>query len=419
MGARLTALFISLLIIFDCLPASAKPRSFIMTLAGIQTKAGADPFYQLTVDPSVIAPDADAITVAVEGYGVPWKAFADSETPPEHVWTRSMQAMARSMRATGKPLILQLVMTRERMIDLAMADDSLKPDTSWPSSCYDFGKKNGKFARAYVHYAVWMVRQFQPVRVIHAVEVNDYLRGCGPGKGWDSVVAASNQAYDAIKQVSPDIVVSPSFVLSPLYNDNPSGFDAKHYEQLSGLKRDSFAVSVYPQVFRLPGDKQPRPSDLPDDFLTRVYSHNPSEKPLAIAETGWNTSSLAFGTPEHCAPAALPSDEAIAAQYLGWLLAQAEAKHITLVTWWSHHDLLPQAVMTTCYPEIGIFSVSACKGEFHCLAINLFRRSFPKPVGELLYKIFGTMGLYDFDGHPKSKLLAVWKQALNRPYSAR
>lgn len=410
-------LIISTLIISLAQLHAAEPRHFMMTLAGIQAKARAEPFYQLAVDPALIAADADAVTVVVEGYGIPWEVFANSEAPPEHLWTNAMREMASSMKATGKPLVLQLVMTREKMIDLAIADESLATDRSWASTCYDFGKRKGKYALAYKRYAVWMTKLFQPVEVIHAVEINDYLRGCGPGKGWDSVVAASNQTYDAIKQLSPETIVSPSFVLSPLYNDQVSGFNSQHYRNLSGLKRDRFAVSVYPQAFRLAGDKQPQPSDLPDDFLNRAHGINPSERPLVIAETGWNTRSLAFGTPDQCATTALPSDEATAVLYLDWLLAQAEKNQARLVTWWSHHDLLPQVVMATCYPEIGIFSASACKGEFHCLAINVFRRSFPKPVGELIYKIFGTMGLYDFEGRPKKRMLSSWQKALRRPFS--
>ena len=108
------ALFISLLIICPAIATAESSRSFLLTLAGIQTKARSDPFFQLTVDPQQLARDADAITVAVESYGIPWKAFADSETPPDHAWTTAMREMARSMRATGKPLILQLAMTRER-----------------------------------------------------------------------------------------------------------------------------------------------------------------------------------------------------------------------------------------------------------------------------------------------------------------
>jgi hypothetical protein len=37
-------------------------------------------------------------------------------------------------------------------------------------------------------------------------------------------------------------------------------------------------------------------------------------------------------------------------------------------------------------------------------------------LGEQVYKVFGTMGLYDYNGTPKPALLAQWKKGLAPAY---
>ncbi len=109
-------LLISTLIIFVSLQfnfADAEPRVYAMSVAGIQTKPGNDVFYGLNVSGPDLAKDADMVTAVVEAYGVPWNAFAESETPPPtHVWTKTMTSMAANLRSGGKPIILQLFLTR-------------------------------------------------------------------------------------------------------------------------------------------------------------------------------------------------------------------------------------------------------------------------------------------------------------------
>ena len=415
-------LLISILIIiisFQFNFANAEPRSFVMSVAGIQTKQGSDVFYGLNVSGPDLAIDADMVTAVVEAYGVPWNVFAESETPPpNHVWTKTMTSMAANLHGGGKPIVLQLFLTRERLTGLAMADDSLKPDDNWASNCFNFSGDNSKYILAYARYAAWMTRTFKPRQVVVAVEVNEYLHTCGKGDGWNSVVEVSNKAYDAVKSVDPKIIAYPSFTAGPLYLDHVIGFDPNTYKLLSALKRDRFGLSIYPKILKRADDKPPLPSDLPADLLTRVRIQNPLEKLIAVTETGWNSNSISYGTPAQCISNAVVSSEDEATSYLRWLLKTSQSNNVKLVTWWSKRDLLPKAVMGTCYPTIGLFSLGACKGDVQCAAVNIFRKAFGGDgvLGELIYKVFGTMGLYDYNGKPKPALLALWKKALAQTY---
>ncbi len=415
-------LLISILIILTSLQfnfANAESRSYALSVAGIQTKPGNDVFYGLTISGPDLAIDADMVTAVVEAYGVPWNIFAESEAPPaEHIWTKTMTSMAANLRSGGKPIILQLFLTRERLTGLAMADDSLKPDDNWASKCFNFSGDHSKYMTAYARYAAWMTRTFKPRQVIVAVEVNEYLHTCGKGDGWSKVVEVSNKAYDAVKKVDPKILAYPSFTAGPLYLDHVNGFDLNTYKLLSAFKRDRFGLSIYPKILKRADDKPPLPSDLPADLLTRVRNQNPLEKLIAITETGWNSNSISYGTPDQCVSNAVISSEDEATFYLRWLLKTSQSNNVKLVTWWSKRDLLPKAVMGTCYPTIGLFSSGACNGDIQCAAVNIFRKAFGGDgvLGELVYKVFGTMGLYDYNGRPKPALLAQWKKALAQIY---
>ena len=184
------------------------------------------------------------------------------------------------------------------------------------------------------------------------------------------------------------------------------------------MKRDRFGLSIYPKILKRADDKPPLPSDLPADLLTRVRIQNPLEKLIAVTETGWNSNSISYGTPAQCISNAVVSSEDEATSYLRWLLKTSQSNNVKLVTWWSKRDLLPKAVMGTCYPTIGLFSLGACKGDIQCAAVNIFRKAFGGDgvLGELIYKVFGTMGLYDYNGKPKPALLALWKKALAQTY---
>ena len=283
-GQVFTNILISIQAILICLflqtnAAVSNARTYIMSVAGIQTKPGSEVFYGLNVSGQDLAMDADMVTVVVEAYGVPWNVFSETETPPaDHVWTRTMTGMAANMRSGGKPLILQLLLTREKITGMAMSDATLKPNDDWASKCFDFGGDNLKYEIAYARYAAWMTKTFNPRQVVVAVEINEYLHTCGKGQGWEKVVEVSNRAYDAVKSVDPKIVTYPSFTAGPLYLDHVNGFDPATYKLLSGLKRDRFGLSIYPKILKRADDSPPLPSDLPNDFLTRVRDKNPKEK---------------------------------------------------------------------------------------------------------------------------------------------
>lgn len=405
--------------------APAPPtRSYLLSATAVQAVAGGQPFFQYTptgFSAAALAADTDVLTVFVEHYGLPWDEFATAPSPPDaHPWTQTMRRFAAEARATGRPVALQLLLSRDRLAARARAQGTaLIVDSEWQPPCFDFSAAGDgpRYRLAYRRYVAWMTALFEPVYLVHAVEISNYLRVCGAGARWQALVDTANDAFDAAKAARPSLPVFPSFILAEVYRDDVAGFDAAFFAQLDGLRRDRLGLSVYPQ-----GLRGAVAGALPADFFSRSRQRRPAEPRIVITETGWNSDDLRLGTPAQCTSAAA-SSEVAARDYLNELLTRAQSDGIELVTWWSARDLLPAAVMAACYPTASATSVppfAACGGDLWCAAVNVFRALDPAnpATGELAFKAFGTMGLRRYDGAPKPLLLQRWEAARALPYRA-
>lgn len=390
-------------------------RSYSLSATAVQAVANGAPFYQLTpggASFAALANDVDVLTVVVEHYGIPWEEFANAVAPPDgHPWTIAMRNFAAAARASGKPLVLQVVLARDRLAARAgQSGANLVVDDNWKPACFDFGNPTdgARYRIAYRRFAVWIATLFEPADFVSGVEISAFRSLCTSDAAWTALVATANEAYDAVKAARPAMRVYPSFVLTDLYANSPSGLNATLVSALDGLRRDRLGLSVYPQG--LAG--LTRPSALPADFLRRLRDRRPSEPPIVITETGWNADDLRVGTPLACTTS-LASNEGTAREYLDWLLNRANADGLTLVTWWSWRDLLPASVMAACYPNSAAPLFSECGGDAWCAALNLFRAASPgnPAAGEVLFKAFGTMGLRRYDGFAKSALFDRWQAA--------
>jgi hypothetical protein len=96
------------------------------------------------------------------------------------------------------------------------------------------------------------------------------------------------------------------------------------------------------------------------------------------------------------------------ADYMAWLLDEAQQQGLEAVVWWLNRDYLDDAVTggqaCPCLPE----SDSTCffLDPFYDLSGN---------TGEILQRMFGNMALRYYDGSPRPGL-ALWKGYLRRRY---
>jgi hypothetical protein len=401
-------------------------RPFWMSSTAVQYLPGEVPRYandSPAFPMGAVSGDADVISVFAEYLGIPYEIFSSTSTPPSgHPWVIQMSALAATARATGKPLMLQTVLARDRLTAKATdAGGTLRLDGAWAPRCLDFSlPENSYLGPAYTNYVTWMARAFAPRYLVVMVELNLYYVHCGGDTAsWRAFVDIQRASYDAVKSVDPLIIAFPSFKLEDLYGQTLDGFDVAGYNGLSRAKRDRLGLATYPFGVRRADGGWVNPYQLPGDYLTRVRTRYPSEPPVVITETGWNTESLAVGYEGVCYSSFIYSAPSFAEAYLGFLIYSAYVGGFDLVSWWSNRDLIPAPVMTQCVTPATPPAFPECVGDVWCVAIHQAQQESPGfslTWTEVVFKVFGTMGIKSREGALKSGLHSLWKtfQALPR-----
>jgi hypothetical protein len=367
-----------------------------------------------------VASDSDVIAVHQEFYGLPWDTFESDAAPPSE-WVSTMERLAASARSAKKPVFLSVTMLNGKRESLApktrIEQGQVKTTDDWSAKCYDFARAPDAAQKreAYLRYVAAMVTRFAPAYLNIAIEVNLFLEKCpeaAPG-----LIALMNAVYRAVKVQSPDTLVFPSFQIDHLYGFSDDSCPAaaqrdacfdKAYEVIKPILRDRFAMSSYPY---LAGFKST--AELPSDWFTRAPSR--AREIGLIAETGWPSTPIVVRTKNNTCQTYFSFDEATSSAYLRRVLSDADSAPLELVTWWSDRDLLVEPLMTEC----------PCRFDATwCSVLDIFRgpaSSGPidtQAFGELLLKVFGTMGLRRYDGTPKTLHYAQWMSARSLPIRA-
>jgi hypothetical protein len=195
------------------------------------------------------------------------------------------------------------------------------------------------------------------------IEINQYL--AARPADWDSLRTLYASIYDTLKTLRPSMQVFPTWQLQTL-----AGATQWNYIAAFGARMDAIALSSYPAL----STSERLPSQFPTDYLARARTlPGLGTKPLIVGETGYADSTFA--------PWNWPGSPALQAEYLRWLLHQADSLHIEQLTW--------------RYPSDAWAAYDAQ----------------PTPTAAF----FAPMGLRRRDLTPKPAL-AIWDSALARPY---
>jgi hypothetical protein len=394
--------------------AGAPTRSFALASTGAQIRLEGG----LALYPADLATDVDVAAIHQDFYGVPWDEFRLG-TPLPATWVAAMDELAQRTRALHKPVFLSLSVVqgpgRHFLADKAYTGDDgkLHTQTAWSAECYDFAlAPDGPAMRAaYIAYVQWMIDRFDPKWINVAVEINIFDFGCSAA--WDSLVDVERAAYAAAKAAKPGIIAFPSFQIDLLYGMEKSQcpapmkptdcYDA-NYARLGRLARDRFAISTYPYLIDAYADIDL----LPADWFVRGALRG--HEALLVAETGWLATNAVGTLGEQCvtAIAETPADQLA---YFNRVVSSAEASHADLVTWWSNRDLVPSTFMTNCPCT---FDQSWC-----AIIAGTRQQAGSDPMAqffaEMGLKIFGSMGLRDYDGNPRPAFWARWKELRSIP----
>lgn len=200
---------------------------------------------------------------------------------------------------------------------------------------------DGALRASLVAYSKYLALNYKPAYMAIGVEMDLFYttKGDASFRNFQSVYF---EAYEAVKSVSKDTLVFPTFQLENMNGDlNPqnrsgplwslvSRFEPK-YDML-GLT--SFPNSVYAVV-----------SQLPKDYYTNLQSR--STRPVALTSIGWSS-------------APRPGDlgaEGVAEQreYLTRVLGQAEDSDTRMVVWYLGRDREPQPALPDSLAGMGLY----------------------------------------------------------------
>jgi len=166
LGRAIGSLHLVLLIAVPGLAVAQNQRPFQMAATASQAVPGQVPLYEQnsgTFPISSLSADVDLISVFPEHLGFPVELFLIGQTPPpSHPWTVRMQSLASAARATGKPLLVQLALSREYMTSKAYeSGGQLQIDPAWAPKCFDFSLPLGaQIGNAFVNYVRWITAEF-------------------------------------------------------------------------------------------------------------------------------------------------------------------------------------------------------------------------------------------------------------------
>jgi hypothetical protein len=214
---------------------------------------------------------------------------------------------------------------------------------------------------AFIAYVKYVALNYKPQLLALGVEINMYYEQ--QPDDFENFVSLYFEAYDAVKDISPETLVFPTFQLEAMQNLlSPDSDSAPEWSLLQRFepKLDLVAVSTYPSfVFD-------SPDGIPSDYFSQIKSY--TSKPIAIASAGYSSGPGRAGLNE--------GTEANQAAFVRRLLLEADGLDMPFVVW-----------LTGCDPTV---------------------------PADPPFDLYAHMGLCRPDGSPKPAWQA-WAQQAARP----
>jgi hypothetical protein len=283
----------------------------------------------------------------------PWEAlFSEDLFPPDEI---------------AQTTLLETELAEELGLDLFIAIDPTDASAGrrqladLPEDRRGAGFADEEVRQAFIKYAQFVALNYQPKYLALGVEINTYQEQ-NP-EDFEQFVALYRETYDAVKEISPETLVFPTFQLEELHGLLPT--DQPRLPQWQVISRfepsmDLLAVSTYP------GLAFTDPDQIPQDYYAKLASY--TDRPIAIAGMGYPSEPGIDGVND--------GTEAQQAAFLRRALDDAEALAMALVVWFVGQD--------------------------------------PTFTGEAPLELLQHVGLLRQDGAPKPAWLA-WREIARRP----
>jgi hypothetical protein len=218
-------------------------------------------------------------------------------------------------------------LAREHKLELFVAIDPTGGRTGpgdladLPAGMEGAGFGDARVREAFLRYTRYVAANYKPLFLALGVEVNSYA-AANP-EDFGNFVSLYAEAYDAVKALSPDSVVFPTFQLEEMHGLlPPGGARSPQWNVITQFdpRIDLIALSTYPHlVFS-------DPARIPQEYLSRAQRY--ADAPVAIAEMGYSSA----------AGAGEADGEQSQTIFLDRMLSDAERLEMPLAVWFVGQD---------------------------------------------------------------------------------
>ena len=178
----------------------------------------------------------------------------------------------------------------------------------------------GTYLQAAVNYSI----KYQPKYLGLATEINNLYEE-NP-EDFTEFVELYNQVYDAVKAVSPDTLIYPTFQLESMKGYTYWSTDEPGETQwwmIGEFKHDMVGFTTYPDLI------YKSPQDMPANYYSEITNY--TSKPLAFTEMGWHS---------EASPIGWESDPDEQAEYVAQFVNLTEGINVEMMLWSFMYDPL-------------------------------------------------------------------------------
>lgn len=178
-------------------------------------------------------------------------------------------------------------LAQENGLEIFVAIDPLDPSdrtrlASAPEELADAGFGDPRVRSAFIAYAQYLALNLEPRYMALGMEVDLY--DAARPDDFDSFVSLYFEAYDAVKDISPETLVFPTFQMEAIQNLlSPPGQALTRWHLMLRFepKVDILAITTYPSFAFA------APDDIPPDYYDQLRRY--SDVPIAIAAMGYSS----------------------------------------------------------------------------------------------------------------------------------
>lgn len=208
-------------------------------------------------------------------------------------------------------------------IDPTDASTGRRQLANLPSELSGAGFADEQVRRAFIAYAQYVAENYQPKYLALGVEINSYQHQ--HPEDFERFVILYHEAYQAVKELSPETLVFPTFQLEEIQGLLP--VDDPYPTQWHLISRfeprlDLLAVSSYAGLLYT------EPAEIPDAYFIQLASY--TDRPIAISGMGYPSGTEANGTDR--------TAEEHQATFLRRALDSAQQLDMPLVVWFLGRD---------------------------------------------------------------------------------